>query len=61
MTFLFSGWKLKLGEDNVIFFTNNSLEHYNSKFKSNFQKNINIIKIIDIQLNEVLNPENYII
>ena len=41
--------------------TNNSLEHYNSKFKSNFQKNINITKIIDILLNEVLNPDNYII
>ena len=41
--------------------TNNSLEHYNSKFKSNFQKNINIIKIIDILLDEVLNTEKYII
>ena len=46
----FKDGSLQLDEINIKFRTNNSLENFNRRLKSNFhsRKNINIIKFIDI-------------
>ena len=59
----FKDGNLQLDEINIKFRTNNSLENYNRRLKSNFhsRKNINIINFIDILVDEILNHEAYLI
>ena len=59
----FKDGSLQLDEINIKFRTNNSLENFNRRLKSNFhsRKNINIINFIDILVDEVQNHEAYLI